>query len=187
MEFKLGGVRAYLSFGFFAVLAAYLLLDQAGRGGGMLAAVAVHEAGHLAAMGVWGGRVTALGLYPFGVRLEKRGLLPLGRECAVYGGGIAANLLAAALWGILGVQGQFWAANLALAAFNLLPVGRLDGGVLLRLALQRWLPGQARRLELAVGFLLLAPLFAGGFLLLRRGNATLLATACYLAAALLRG
>ena len=30
-------------------------------------------------------------------------------------------------------------------------------------------------------------LFAGGFLLLRRGNATLLATACYLAAALLRG
>ena len=52
MEFKLGGVRVYLSFGFFAVLAAYLLLDQAGRGGGMLAAVAVHEAGHLVAMGV---------------------------------------------------------------------------------------------------------------------------------------
>ena len=96
MEFKLGGVRVYLSFGFFSVLAAYLLLDQAGRGGGMLAAVAVHEAGHLAAMGMWGGRVTALGLYPFGVRLEKRGLLPLGRECAVYGGGVAANLLAAA-------------------------------------------------------------------------------------------
>ena len=45
----------------------------------------------------------------------------------------------------------------------------------------------AFRLELSGGFLLLAPLFAGGFLLLGRGNATLLATACYLAAALLRG
>ncbi len=187
MAFKLGNLQVYLSFGFFAVLAGYLLLDRTGTGSAVLGAVAIHEAGHLAAMKLWGGRVVYLGFYPFGVLLEKRGFLPLWRECAVYGGGIAANLLAGTLCGALGCRGTFLYANLALALFNLLPVGRLDGGVLLRLALDSRFPRQARCLELGIGFFILTPLFAGGLLLLPRGNVSLLATACYLAVALLRG
>lgn len=187
MEFKVGGVRYFVSFGFFAVLALYMLFDRAGVGLPALAGVALHESGHIAALHLTGAEIAALRLYPFGVQLEKRGLLSYGREAAVYLGGVAANAVAILCFLPFTGWNLFCAVNAALALFNLLPVGRLDGGVLLELALCRCAgPVKARRISLAAGFCILAPLFAAGFWMALRGNYTLLLTAIYLSVALLR-
>ena len=187
MAFRLFGTRFSFSFGFFAVLALYMLCDREGLGIPALAAVALHECGHILIMRLAGVAIPAMDFYPFGIRLEKRGMLPPGREAAVYLGGVAANALAAAatlaLWG----WNSFAACNAALIAFNLLPVGRLDGGALLRLSLGRRPPRRAELIEKLIGFAILTPLFAAGFWLAARGNYTLLFTACYLALTLLRG
>ena len=137
MEFEWGGTRYSFTFGFFAVLALWLLCDRSGLGLPALGGVLVHEGGHILVMRLTGARILAMRFCAVGVRLEKRGLLSYGRETAVYLGGVAANLLAAGVSVLLCGWNGFAAVNLALCIFNLLPVGRLDGGVLLGLALCR--------------------------------------------------
>ena len=188
MEFEWGGTRYSFTFGFFAVLALWLLCDRSGLGLPALGGVLVHEGGHILVMRLTGARILAMRFCAVGVRLEKRGLLSYGRETAVYLGGVAANLLAAGACVLLCGWNGFAAANLALCIFNLLPVGRLDGRVLLGLALCRaGKPEQAAFWQKLAGFAVLTPLFAAALLLLPRGNYTMLLTALYLAATLLRG
>jgi stage IV sporulation protein FB len=75
------------------------------------------------------------------------------------------------------------AANIAVAAFNLLPIGSLDGGEAARL-LCGWFfkPKLAYALSRAFSFLALVPLFAAAvFLLLRpERNFTLVVLCTYL-------
>lgn len=187
MEFECGGTRYSFTFGFFAVLALWLLCDRTGIGLPVLGGVVVHEGGHILVMRLTGARILAMRFCAVGVQLEKRGLLPYGREAAVYLGGVAANLLAAAVSILCCGWNCFAAVNLALCCFNLLPVGRLDGGVLLGLALCRaGRPDRAVFWQKLAGFTVLTPLFAAALLLLPRGNYTMLLTALYLAVTLLR-
>ena len=46
MEIKTGKIRCKFSFGFFALLAVYMLLDSNGFGLFMLLGVVIHEFGH---------------------------------------------------------------------------------------------------------------------------------------------
>lgn len=104
------------------------------------AAALLHEFGHLAAAWGMGVRVRTLRLDLLGARLELFGLTSYGGEAAVAAGGPAVNLLSAAvaypLWrtagGGEGELSLFLAASLGLGVLNLLPVGDLDGGRLLR-------------------------------------------------------
>lgn len=187
MEFKFGGARFSFSFGFFAVVALYMLFDRTGAGIPAVAAVALHEGGHILALRLTGAQIAAMEFCPFGVRLQKRGLLGYASEAAVYSGGVLANAAALLLALPWGGWSLFALANLALIVFNLLPVGRLDGGQLLHLLLLRRLsPDRADLVRKGIGFLLLTPLFGAAFLLLPGGNYTLLFTAGYLALTMLR-
>lgn len=83
--------------------------------------------------------LAAFGLPPIGwgrplpfsaVRLGRR------RSLLVLAAGPAANLVLAAVGAVVGWR-EVVLVNLALAAFNLMPIGSLDGGRLLRLALRK--------------------------------------------------
>ena len=182
MEFDCRGTRYRFTFGFFTVLALYMLFDRSGMGLPVLAAVALHEGGHILVMHLTDAQIPVMQFCPFGVRLECRGALSIGREAAVYLGGIIANIAALLLTWLFCGWNLFALINLSLFLFNLLPIGRLDGGALLGLLLGRRLPfQQAEHIRLIVGFLVLMPIFAAAFYLLLQGNCTLLVTACYLA------
>ncbi len=127
MEFERGGTRYSFTFGFFTVLALWLLCDRSGLGLPALGGVLVHEGGHILVMRLTGARILAMRFCAVGVRLEKRGLLPYGREEAVYLGGVAANLLAAGVSVLLCGWNGFAAVNLALCVFNLRPAGWTAG------------------------------------------------------------
>jgi len=102
----------------------------------VLAAAAMHECGHLAALRIFRVRVDSMRLGAFGAVICARGLrrLSYGRELAVTLAGPAVNLLCAPLlaslatrhaweWGYL-----FAGAHALLGIYNLLPVPTLDGG-----------------------------------------------------------
>lgn len=181
MEIKVGNIRCRFSFGFFALLAIYMLLDTEGLGFPVLFAVALHEGGHLAALYSCGGYLERVEFAPYGIRMEKRGMLSYRGEAIVYLGGVCANGAALLACLILGKWGNFAQVNLLLATFHLLPVGRLDGGALFRLALCRaGLGEQAPAISAGLALLLLLPLFCAAIWMAARGNYTLLLTAGYL-------
>ena len=190
-SFRIGGAEIVWSYGFFLVLALFLLLDRQGIASAFLLAVALHEGMHLALLYLAGDGLRELSSLPAGVRIRRRGrrLLSYGWEAAVYLAGPAGNLAAAFFCRQFFPQAQvFYQINLFLGFFNLLPISSLDGGQLCYLLLCRVCsPDRARSVHLALSFLLLTPLATLGiFYLLGSRNISLLVTACYLAILLVK-
>lgn len=183
MEFDIGSTHFSFSFGFFAVLCLYCLYDRTGAGIPVIAAVILHECGHIFALHIVNGRIPFMCFEPFGIRMVRSGLLTYQQEFWVYSGGVLAN--AAALLVTVPFFGwcKFALVNLGLLLFHLLPIGRLDGGQLLRIVLSRHMKNlnHVETILRLVGMLVLTPMFAGAFYLLPQKNLTLLITACYLA------
>ena len=119
------------------VLAALLVWGAGERLWETAAAIAVHEAGHLAALFLCGAVPAELHFGWSGLKIRCSRLLSYGREAFCLAAGPGAGLLLA-LAGLLWGRG-FWRrageVSAALTAFNLLPGEDLDGGALVRCAL----------------------------------------------------
>ena len=135
--------RAWGLLGFGLVTAWFCLMNGPAAAAALLAAVAVHELGHLLALRALGGRAESFSLSPFGAVLRGTGLSYPGELLAVLAGP-AANLLCAAGLAALPALPEgtalFLGASVVLGGFNLLPAPPLDGWRALQLALC-WLLG----------------------------------------------
>ena len=106
-------------------------LDSGGMVPMALAACALHELGHFVAIYMLGGRVTRLRISCVGAEMVLSARHPMGsgRELLAALAGPAVNLLLAFSFAKLGEEWWCFAGlHLALGLFNLLPVGPLDGG-----------------------------------------------------------
>ena len=123
----------------------------------ILFAAAIHEAGHLLMLRLFGVTPSAFHLSPVGAELLINRIgLSYGRELAAVLAGPAANLLfGTALVVLAWKQDDFFSAagaHFVLAAFNLLPIRPLDGGRGLQILLSwRWGPDAGDRFCRIVG------------------------------------
>lgn len=187
LRFNIYGAELTLSFWFFAVAALFAAFCPPALMAYALLPVAVHELGHLAALLFFKVRVRAARLTAFGIDIQRAGADKLGAELGISLAGAAANLLLAGglyLFAFQSVRAMLLvAANIAVALFNLLPIGSLDGGEAVKL-LCEWFfkPSLAYAISRAFSFLALVPLFAAAFLLLHQSerNFTLLLLCTYL-------
>ncbi len=177
---QLGRVEAT---GGFLLLTAWLnYADTQGLIPLALAACALHEGGHLLALHAMGAEVTGMRLSVTGAEIRVTGTMSYPQELLSALAGPGCNLLLAALFCRLPGGSLFAGLNLALALLNLLPIGALDGGRVLRAALN-WLvsPQAGDRvcppLERALAGCLLS---FGAFLAGAGGSVTLLITAIWL-------
>lgn len=149
-----------------------------------LASSGAHELGHLAAVRLMGGSVKQIRLTAVGAELTLDRALGYWQEGISALAGPGVNLLLAAACCGSGRWMAFAGLNLALALFNLLPVGGLDGGralycTLALLAGQDWSARICGWLDCAGTALVLGlGLLTAGL----GGNITLLAVACWLMA-----
>ncbi len=132
LTFRLCGVPCRVSLLFPALLTALLLYQPEGLTVTCLFASVMHEVGHLLAMLWW--RVPpkecVLGLFGLRIRLGSH-LSKYGRNIGIALAGPAVNgISAVVLWWLDAPQTA--AVHLLLAVLNLLPVGVLDGGEVLR-------------------------------------------------------
>lgn len=187
---RIGGVRITFSFWFFAAILLFVLVDKETLALYFAFPIAVHELGHLAVMAVCGVPVRSVSFTATGVDIRKGGgaTLSYGKEIAITLGGVAANALTAVYFYLCWFQSVrimfLVAANIAVAIFNLLPIGDLDGGQLLRFLTNRFLtPDIARVISKSTSFVVLALLFglAIFLLLIRCTNLTLMVACVYLA------
>lgn len=182
--------RLEVSPGFLLLLGVLFWLDE---GVGLLSwgllACFVHELGHVAAALMIGGRVERLRLSAVGAELFFSYCVPLsyGRDSLVALAGPAANLL---LGGVFFALRQHLPAamSLGVGAFNLLPILPLDGGrVAYGLLADRLDPDWADRLLTAAAGCLVGILVGVGVITaVHYANVTLLLTALWLLAGVLR-
>ena len=137
MKFKIGGVSVFVSFTFFAAALFFTVVGS----GGLLAVTYLcalfHEAGHVVAILLFGGRLQEIRLTLAGAEIRRRepSGLSRGREAVVCLAGPAANF-ALALGSLLVCgDSRFSQVNFLLCGFNALPFYSLDGGRVIELLL----------------------------------------------------
>ena len=164
----MGRGRITVTPGFLFLMAWCNYADQQGLLLPALAGCALHELGHLAAIWGLGGSVRRLRLTAVGaeIQLERPMSYPGAWLCCrAEGGALFAGL------------------NLALGCFNLLPVGRLDGGRALHCLLSMSIGPAAEEAEAVLDRVFIAFLLALGVLLIGWGGSfTLLLVALWLLA-----
>lgn len=133
IELRLKKTLLRLDFSFFAVVALFLFLDESGLGLSALAACGLHELSHLAVMTVFGLPADEITFYGAGIRISSSRTDERGGTARVLIllAGCMANFAAATLFWRLGNLAAA-AINLCTGIFNLLPLGELDGAVLLK-------------------------------------------------------
>ena len=151
-----------------------------------LLACALHELGHWAALRALGARVRRVRLTAVGAEMEVNRGLSYGGELLAALAGPGANLALALAFSPLPGGRLFAGLNLALACFNLLPVGQLDGG---RMPAVCWPgcwdpPGHTGSGVCLDRFLTAGLLLFGVLLVCFEGTATLFLTSCWLFSAL---
>lgn len=171
-----GRGRVEVTGGFWLLMAWLNYTDTQGLLPMALAAAALHEAGHWLAIRALGGRITRLRLSAVGAEMRLYAPMSYGRELLCALSGPAVNMvLAFAAAGRGTEKGYLFAGlNLSLGLFNLLPIGRLDGGRALDCALA-WLlgPQAAGRVCAALDRVCVSLLVAGGILLTGAGGSFL--------------
>ena len=146
-----------------------------------LGAAAIHEAGHCAAIWAVNGRIRLLRLSAVGAELQLEGTLSYRQELVCALAGPAINLIIAFLAAKTGLE-LFAGLNLALGAFNLLPVSVLDGGRILNcVSMMIFGPDTGSRIRRGVDILFaLAILLGGTVLFFFGGSITLILVAVWL-------
>ena len=147
----------------------------------VLCAAWIHELGHCVAVWAVRGRITLLRLSAVGAELRLEGTLSYGQELICALAGPMLNLFMAFLAACASRE-VFAGINLALCAFNLLPVSALDGGRVINCISAMFLgPEAGCRIRSGVDHLFVVVMLLGGTVLfLASGSVTLLLTAAWL-------
>ena len=169
MSFRLFGATITISFALAVLLCAAALLPGK-LPPLLLAAILLHEGGHLLYITAERLRLTEIRLSLTGVRmtLADNVTMTLRRQLLLNCSGPAANLLTAAVTALLdrGVQGERLAAvSLAVATVTLFPLGDSDGAAVMTALLERYggLSGRAAvRIRIGCSLLAAAVLLALG-------------------------
>jgi Zn-dependent protease len=141
------GLVFFKFFGFFISVAAYSFWFKSWTFAfGFVLMILVHELGHAVEARRQGLQVSAPTFIPFFgafVTIKHAGLSPWRSALISLAGPFAGGLAAAVVWGIGAYRGSNMLEVLAnigflLNAFNLIPIGFLDGGQVLRAITEAW-------------------------------------------------
>ncbi len=187
-ELRLKKLTVKFDFSFFATVTLLMLLSGSNYAVIGLAVCLWHELGHFAVMLICGVKVKELVFYGAGIKIvpdKQIDFTGFGTAISVFLAGSAANFLAASLLSVSeSPEARLFAAvNMVIGAFNLLPLGYLDGGKIILLIIRRLCDYPRacmleRYLKWLNIFLILAVLAV--FTFVKRGNFTVYLTLCYL-------
>jgi membrane-associated protease RseP (regulator of RpoE activity) len=180
---------------FFISFAAYSFWFGSWKFGlGFVLLILVHELGHVVEARRQGLPVTLPTFIPFlgaFVTVQHAGVAPYRRALVSLAGPLAGGLAAAAVWAYGRADNLAWLVVLAnlgflLNAFNLLPIGFLDGGTVWRSANETWrqpriryengvpmealAPDRSRAMLIFIFYALLAAALVGGMLATRHSG-----------------
>lgn len=165
----------YISPLFMGMITLMLLIDRTGIMNLLLAAMLLHEAGHLLFMGLFDCLPNKIILLPFEINIvASKTPSFLWQEWLISGAGIFANGIAFLLF-----NGDFAKVNLFVAIFNSLPIVSMDGFQMLSLLLDSLRYGK-EVLWIISAITIIGVAAAGGWMLWRFHNPLLLLFGIYM-------
>ncbi len=184
MTFSVKNIQISVSVYFAAVITFALLFAPNGSALPALLCCILHEIGHLTAIYLSGGRVRKMSLGAYGMRIEPVRTLKIspGKEIIISLAGPFVNVILL-IAGIVLKDTMITGINLALCVFNLLPVGKTDGGSALFNGLSLFLEERKIKDALRItstSFLIIIYVFGVIILVKTKYNFTLLAVAVYM-------
>ncbi len=151
----MGKTRVKISFLFFAMITLILTMDRKLVALVAVFSVALHEMGHIVAMGVLKNSPDEIAFGIFGVRIKQSSRIFSARqEFFVVLCGPLVNIILFTVFLLLHLVCEWYvflvvfAVNFAVGVFNLLPVALLDGGRMTRIILMRFLPEEKTRVAM---------------------------------------
>lgn len=132
MTFRIRNTKFSISVYFAATITFALLFAPGGSALPALICCILHESGHLIAIYLSGGRITAVSLGAYGMRIDSAPSLRISpkKEILISLAGPFVNILIAVA-GIFLKNERLIIINTCLCVFNLLPTGRTDGYITL--------------------------------------------------------
>lgn len=184
---RVGKVEATASF--FLLTAWLNYLDRQAIVPLAMIACVIHELGHYLIIRWMGGNIKLIRLTAVGAEMVLSRPLNYWQEGAAALAGPGMNLLLALVFSQWEWSGLFAGLNLVLGCFNLMPIGRLDGGRTMYCTLALLLgPDLAQRAAAWMDFVFTTLILTAGLLLFGvGGNVTLLLVAVWMAAILVSG
>ncbi len=187
-ELQFGTLTVKFDFSFFAAVTLLILLSGSSYAVLGLAACLWHELGHFTVMRICGVRVNKLIFYGAGIKIvpDKRiDFTGFGASFLILLAGSFANFIAAVMLSFSDKPELrlFSVVNSVIGAFNLLPLGYLDGGKIILLIIRKVCDySRACCLERYLKWLnvILILTVMTAFTIVRQGNFTLYLTLCYL-------
>ncbi len=184
---RMGKVEATASF--FLLTAWLNYLDRQAIVPLAMLACALHELGHYLAIRWMGGTIKLIRLTAIGAEMVLSRPLNYWQEGLAALAGPGINLLLALIFSSWEWSRLFAGLNLVLGCFNMMPIGRLDGGRTMYCTLALLLgPDLAQRAAAWMDLCFTSLILAAGLLLFGvGGNVTLLLVAVWMAATLVPG
>lgn len=146
IEFKIGNIKICLHFSFFAIIALLLLIENMRYAIYGLYACIIHELGHLMMMQLVGVKTDKIVFYGAGIKivLKRENILPFWKDILILISGCIINFMTFGIFWFLSFDKQgllvFSVINLLIGLFNLLPIKCFDGGKIVDLFIERFLP-----------------------------------------------
>lgn len=174
MKLKVFGVYVSVSYTFLCMVALCIILDIFSGFIMCVFAVAVHEAGHIFMMKIFGYRPQSIKISPFEISIKDNGRANRRdkENFLIILFGPLNNFVCVILFFLLYLYSgldvlQFVFANVSLGLFNLLPVMSLDGGQFIYLLLSRHFDCRfAEKCVNLLTFIAIFPIAVLGFLIL---------------------
>lgn len=144
---------------FFAVLTAFLLTDKTGTASAAVIFSVLHEAGHFLALLCEKSYPKEINVSLFGINMSVPERLSTAKKCAVLMSGFITNFILSAFFFFIGYD-KFAYINLFIGLFTAMPVPSSDGGSILKLVFDEYMPEKAERIFKVVSLLFILLLSA---------------------------
>lgn len=179
MKIVVLGVPVEIDFWFTAVVSLMLVIDRTGIMLYSLAAIAVHEVGHIIVMIACGEKLQSVRFCAFGILIGGGSEVSDVKRIAVAAAGPLANLLP-----LIFITHPYMRLTMAVTGiFNLIPIVGTDGGDIVKILLCMTLGEKGETASRIVSAVVsIAAIIAGTMLLIKCGNLSVFLAALYFAA-----
>ncbi|MEF9983282.1 MAG: site-2 protease family protein [Oscillospiraceae bacterium] len=177
MDFSINKMKFHLSFLFPALIGFFVISDHIGLVPILLVSVAIHELAHICILYLLKNKIVKISFTALGISIKADTYFKKWwYEIILHFAGPFANLTLGIIFFLNGNHIIFALVNIVMGLFNLLPIGNLDGGNILKVLLRVYFFEKQDKIKQIINYIICIPMLLIGIIVFveQKGNFTLI-------------